>query len=50
MNEQLAKSRFGRVILHAVCLLRNPHRAHWHWRGIVREFHPATQLNRLRAK
>jgi hypothetical protein len=49
MSQQLIKSRMGRVILHAVCLLRNPHRAHWHWRGIVREFHSAARLDRARA-
>jgi hypothetical protein len=37
MSQQLIKTRLGRVILHAVCLLRRPTRAHWHWRGIMRE-------------
>jgi hypothetical protein len=50
MSQQLIKSRMGRVILHAVCLLRNPRHAHWHWRGMVREFLPAAQLNRARAQ
>jgi hypothetical protein len=40
-----AKSRTGRVLLHALCLARHPAHALWHWRGIVREFalgRPAT--------
>lgn len=34
----LARSRLGRVTLHALCLLRHPGRLRWHWHGIVREF------------
>ena len=33
----LASSRPGRVLLHAICLCRNPAHAHWHWRGMLRE-------------
>jgi len=50
MSQQLVKSRMGRVILHAVCLLKSPRHAHWHWCGMVREFLPAAQLNRGRAQ
>ena len=38
--DHLTKSRLGRVILHALCLLRRPSQAHWHWLGIVRELAP----------
>jgi hypothetical protein len=34
----LSKTKSGRVLLHALCVLRCPHRAHWHWLGILREF------------
>lgn len=34
----LSGTRPGRVLLHALCLLRHPGRLRWHWRGIVREF------------
>jgi hypothetical protein len=34
----LASSRTGRVLLHALCVLRRPSHSSWHWRGIVREF------------
>jgi hypothetical protein len=34
----LAASRTGRVLLHALCLLRHPTHMRWHWGGIVREF------------
>ena len=34
----LASSRPGRVLLHALCLLRHPAHLRWHWHGIVREF------------
>jgi len=34
----LASSRLGRVLLHALCLLRHPAHGRWHWSGIVREF------------
>jgi hypothetical protein len=33
----MAESRLGRVLLHALCLVRNPGRRRWHWQGIVRE-------------
>jgi len=33
----LASTRLGRVLLHALCLLRHPARSRWHWQGIVRE-------------
>ena len=36
--DHLTKSRLGRVVLHALCLLRRPANARWHWLGIVREF------------
>ena len=41
MSRQLVKSRMGRVILHAVCLLLNPRHAQWHWCGMTREWQPA---------
>jgi hypothetical protein len=34
----LASSRTGRVLLHALCVLRRPSHSSWHWRGILREF------------
>jgi hypothetical protein len=34
----LSKTKSGRVLLHALCVLRCPHRGHWHWLGILREF------------
>jgi len=34
----MAESRLGRVLLHALCLVRNPAHRQWHWRGILREF------------
>ena len=36
----IASSRLGRVLLHALCLLRHPARLRWHWDGILREFNP----------
>ena len=32
-----AFSSFGRILLHAGCLLRQPQHFAWHWRGILRE-------------
>lgn len=37
MQTALAKSRYGRMVLHLVCLLRDSH-IRWHWQGIRREF------------
>jgi hypothetical protein len=39
MNASLlfASSSFGRIILHAACLLREPRHLGWHLRGILRE-------------
>lgn len=37
----LASSRLGRVLLHALCLLRHPSHSRWHWQGILRELHAA---------
>jgi hypothetical protein len=34
----LASSRLGRVLLHALCLLRHPGHGRWHLSGILREF------------
>lgn len=34
----LAEFRWGRVLLHAYCLVLHPGRVRWHWHGIVREF------------
>jgi hypothetical protein len=34
----MAETRLGRVLLHALCLLRKPGHCRWHWQGIVREF------------
>jgi hypothetical protein len=39
MSQQLVKSRMGRVVLHALCLLRNRRQRAWHWQGMLREFH-----------
>ena len=41
MQLKLAKTRFGRVLLHIVCCLQRPGHLRWHWHGIVREFAPA---------
>jgi hypothetical protein len=37
MSQIFVKSRMGRVVLHAVCAMRD-HHWDWHWRGMVREF------------
>jgi hypothetical protein len=34
---RLATSRFGRIVLHAICLMRHPDNARWHCDGILRE-------------
>ena len=34
----LAYTRTGRVLLHALCLIRHPAKLRWHWQGIRREF------------
>jgi len=44
MKELLTNSNAGRMILHLICLLRNPRHARWHWRGILREFHSPAEL------
>ncbi len=49
MNEQLAKTRAGRVLLHVTCLLRCPRHAGWHWQGIIREFHLMATVHGKRA-
>jgi len=36
----LAKSRFGRMVLHLICLAHDG-QWRWHWAGIWREFHSA---------
>jgi hypothetical protein len=33
----MAESRLGRVLLHALCLFKNPGHVRWHWQGILRE-------------
>lgn len=33
----MASYRLGRVLLHALCLLRHPAHSRWHWCGILRE-------------
>jgi len=42
--DHLTQSRLGRVVLHALCLLRRPGHARWHWLGIIREFAPLLRL------
>jgi hypothetical protein len=37
----LGNSKFGRVTLHAICILRHPANLRWHWHGILREFNHA---------
>jgi len=37
VSEQMAGHRWGRVLLHAACAVRD-HKLQWHWRGIRREF------------
>lgn len=39
-TESLAGTSLGRVLLHVICLLRQPDRYAWHCRGILREFAP----------
>jgi hypothetical protein len=34
----LSRTKPGRVLLHALCVLRRPRHVSWHWHGIVREF------------
>jgi hypothetical protein len=41
MQAILAGSRFGRIMLHLVCALRD-HHLQWHWRGMRREFKTLT--------
>ena len=36
--QQLTKNRFGRLLLHLMCLV-NDRKWRWHWAGIRREFH-----------
>jgi hypothetical protein len=36
----LARTAPGRILLHALCLLRHPEHVRWHWHGIRREFGP----------
>ena len=36
----LAKNRFGRMVLHLICLAHDG-KWRWHWAGIGREFHSA---------
>jgi hypothetical protein len=36
MAAQLARTSFGRVLLHLACASRD-HKYAWHWRGIIRE-------------
>src|SRR6266853_116668 len=43
--DHLTQSRLGRVVLHALCLLRRPGHARWHWLGIIREFAPLLRLS-----
>ena len=37
-ESRLARTRLGRIALHALCIARAP--SHWlfHWQGIAREF------------
>ena len=37
MKMKLAQCSLGRVVLHAICLLRDK-KFQWHWAGICREF------------
>jgi hypothetical protein len=41
-TSKLATTSSGRVLIHLLCLLRQPtaDRRRWHWQGIVREFTP----------
>ena len=40
MTLMLARNRFGRMVLHLMCLAHDG-KWHWHWAGISREFHSA---------
>jgi hypothetical protein len=37
MQAKLARSSFGRVLLHLACAWRD-HHYQWHWSGVLREF------------
>jgi hypothetical protein len=45
MNLKLAQTRFGRVLLHVICCLRDPRHLIWHWHGVRREFGSARQID-----
>lgn len=36
MKTKLAKTSYGRVMLHLLCFVRDGH-LRWHWAGIARE-------------
>jgi len=38
MTLMLAKNRFGRVVLHLICLAHDG-KWRWHWAGVRRELH-----------
>ena len=40
----LAKSRFGRMALHLMCLVHDG-KCRWHWAGICREFTPGHNVH-----
>ena len=39
MQVYLARTSFGRVLLHVACACRD-HKYQWHWRGVLRELAP----------
>jgi hypothetical protein len=38
-TNQIITSRLGRLMLHAICMVRSPRHLAWHCQGILREFH-----------
>lgn len=48
MSNLLAKSRFGRIALHLICLAQDG-KWGWHWIGIHREFHTARRHDAIKA-
>ena len=36
-TDQIDSTGLGRIILHAICLVRSPRHLTWHWQGILRE-------------
>ena len=46
MTLMLTKNRFGRIVLHLMCLVHDG-KWRWHWAGICREFIPGQHVPKL---